>query len=169
MDLIVDGNVIYVVSSWIVYINLSNSNEIIVFSLYLSLSLSLPRSLFLSYSLSLSFDLSFSPSLSLFFSLSLSSSLYLFLFPSFFLSFWLLLLSLYAMNVNDCRSASGGLAVYELSASDIVNMFELRDDRQGLGSLFHEGSTGFSISPTIDCLQLRPGRLQHLALLRGNI
>ena len=73
------------------------------------------------------------------------------------------------MNVNDCRSASGGLAVYELSASDIVNMFELRDDRQGLGSLFHEGSTGFSISPTIDCLQLRPGRLQHLALLRGNI
>ena len=95
MDLIVDGNVIYVVSSWIVYINLSNSNEIIVFSLYLSLSLSLPRSLFLSYSLSLSFDLSFSPSLSLsfslslFFSLSLSSSLYLFLFPSFFLSFFL--------------------------------------------------------------------------------
>ena len=159
------------------YINLSNSNEIIVFSLYLSLSL--PRSLFLSYSLSLSLSISLSlpPSLSSSLSLSLLLSLSLFfsisfsfsVFLSFFLSFWLLLLSLYAMNVNDCRSASGGLAVYELSASDIVNMFELRDDRQGLGSLFHEGSTGFSISPAIDCLQLRPGRLQHLALLRGNI
>jgi len=70
------------------------------------------------------------------------------------------------LDMETSGSASGGLAVYELSASDIVNMFELRDDRQGLGSLFHEGSTGFSISPAIDCLQLRPGRLQHLALLR---
>ena len=91
MDLIVDGNVIYVVSSWIVYINLSNSNEIIVFSLYLSLSLSLPRSLFLSYSLSLSFDLSFSPSLSpsLSLSSSLSLSLLLYIFFFFRLSFFL--------------------------------------------------------------------------------
>ena len=67
------------------------------------------------------------------------------------------------------RSASRGLAVYELTAADAVDMSQLCDDCQSVGPLFHEGSTGFSISPAIDRLQLRPGRLQLLALLRGNI
>lgn len=70
------------------------------------------------------------------------------------------------LDMETSRSTSGGLAVHELSVTDIVDMFELCDDCQGVGSLFHEGPTCFSISPAIDRLQLHPGRLQHLAVLR---
>ena len=61
------------------------------------------------------------------------------------------------------------MAVYELADVDAVHLSDVRDDRQSVRSVVHEGPARLRISPAAHLLQFRTGRLQHVALLRGNI
>ena len=67
-----------------------------------------------------------------------------------------------------CRSASRELAIYELAYGHAVHLPHIRSDRQSLRTGLHEGPTALRVPPATDLLQFCTGRLQHVALLRGN-